>query len=100
MSAAKSGMASANCVSLNPVCSLTSRAPSRVSSSIPRWEMESAIKTFGVIGKKQTPNVQRRRPNVQCRGRNLRLHSSSDDDQLSGQPETDPGPQTVEYYGD
>src|SRR5205085_1809710 len=99
MSAAKSGMASANCVSLNPACTLASRAPSRVSSSIPRCEMESAMKTFGVIGK-QTPNVQRRTPNVQCRGRNLRLHSSSDDHQLSSQPATDPRPPTVESQSD
>src|SRR6478672_1970827 len=100
MSAAKSGMASANCVSFNPVCTLASRAPPRVSSSIPRCEIASAIKTFGVIGKKQTSNVQCRMPNVQCQGRNLRTHGGSDDDRPSSQPTTDPGPPTVESQSD
>ena len=100
MRPAKSTMASAKWDSLKPVCTCTSRALSRASSSTPRCEMESAIRTFGVIGKKQTPNVQRRTPNVQCQGRNLRLHSGSDDDQLSSQPATDPSPPTVESQSD
>ena len=49
ISAAKSGMAAARSVSLNPVCTFTSSAPSRESSSMPRCEMESAMKTLGGV---------------------------------------------------
>src|SRR5437773_6349915 len=47
-SALNSRMISSNSVSLKPVLIATSSASSRESSSIPRWEIESAIRTFGV----------------------------------------------------
>src|SRR5437762_2118939 len=42
-------MISSNSVSLKPVLIATSSVLSRESSSIPRWEMESAINTLGGI---------------------------------------------------
>ena len=46
--AVNSGMISSSCGTLKLVCTDTSSALSRESSSMPRWEIESAIKTFGV----------------------------------------------------
>src|SRR5204862_7910116 len=47
--AVKSGMVFASADSVKPVWVETSSAPSRANSSMPLCEMESAIRTFGVV---------------------------------------------------